>query len=310
MPTHDSASYLVSTVESVLAQTFENWEVVLSDDGSTDSTVEVARDLVGRDERIVAVQGRRMGPAVARNAGLHGSDPRSEFVVFLDSDDTWEPKALDVLVRALAAEPDCVAAYGLARATDMDGHQFEDDDLPNSMRHRIVLRAGRYVELPAESRTPFDAMLLKNSVVTPGTTLIRRRALAAVGDLDPAMSPADDWDLLLRLARQGDFILIDDVILNWRRHSNSLANTSNWSWAVLSVARGAIASRENTSCQRSAAAKALLDRCRTSRRDALRDLRQGNLRAAFKGILFTFVGYGTCGVSYVRSSRKLRRLPS
>ena len=117
-------------------------------------------------------------------------------------------------------------------------------------------------------------------------------------------------EMLDRRLNPERYPLIDDVILNWRRHSNSLANTSNWSWAVLSVARGAIASRENTSCQRSAAAKALLDRCRTSRRDALRDLRQGNLRAAFKGILFTFVGYGTCGVSYVRSSRKLRRLPS
>jgi glycosyltransferase involved in cell wall biosynthesis len=287
MPTFNSASYLKSTVDSVRAQTLDCWELILSDDGSSDDTLAITNELVQSDPRITSVKGAHGGPAVTRQRGLRCSDSGSEFVIFMDSDDTWETDTLSVLVQALQSRPDSPAAYGLARGTDMDGNQLENDDLADSMRRRDVLRDGQYVELAAGAGTPFEAMLHKNCPVTPGTALIRRSALDAIGDFDPSTAPADDWDLFLRLARKGDLNLVDCVLLNWRRHPDSLANTSKrWSWAYLVVRVRTIQCGDNSPQQRGAALEALRMDCHRSRREALAGLQQTGLRDAARATVY------------------------
>src|SRR5579859_7132155 len=88
MPTYNSARHLSSTVDSVVEQTYQQWELVLFDDGSTDGTVALSRQLAESDMRIKTSSGNHGGVAVARNDGLRQTDPRSEYVVFLDHDDT------------------------------------------------------------------------------------------------------------------------------------------------------------------------------------------------------------------------------
>ena len=204
MPMYNSAAHLESTVASVLAQTLPEWELILFDDGSTDATPEIARRLVDGDPRIRTGLGRHAGVGVARNDGLLLTDRRAEYVVFLDSDDTWESDALACLVETLDAAPSAPAAHALARGTDMDGEQIEGDDLADQMRHRQEWANGRLSDVPQTSATPFSAMIVQNWVVTPGTSIIRRAALDRIGVLDPATSPADDWDLNVRLTRLGE----------------------------------------------------------------------------------------------------------
>jgi len=148
MPMFNSKHYLESTVDSVARQTFTAWELILFDDGSTDGTVELARDLAIRDQRIKAATGRHQGVATARNDGLRESDPATEFIVFLDSDDTWTPDALETLVGALDAHPTAPAAHALARATDLDGRPYPNDDLAETMRNRYLWRDGGLVDIP------------------------------------------------------------------------------------------------------------------------------------------------------------------
>src|SRR5437773_2172155 len=113
IPTYDSAGYLCATVESIRNQEFKNWELILLDDGSSDDTVEVARDFERQDPRIRVVLGDHSGIAGARNRGFNEISPESEFVTFFDHDDLWEPEALSLLVDALDRNPDCVASHGL-----------------------------------------------------------------------------------------------------------------------------------------------------------------------------------------------------
>jgi hypothetical protein len=161
------------------------------------------------------------------------------------------------------------------------------------MRRRNVLRGGQPVELDAGSPTPFEAMLLKNCPVTPGTALIRRSTLTAIGDLDPAAAPADDWDLFIRLARRGDLLFVDRVVLNWRRHPDSLANTSKrWSWAYLVVRARTIQSRENSPQHHFAALEALRMDCRGSRGELLGSLRRAALRETTRAGLLGLLNYG------------------
>jgi glycosyltransferase involved in cell wall biosynthesis len=297
VPTFNAASFLKSTVESIRAQTFDDWQLILSDDGSSDATAAITDELVRSDARIVSVKGTHGGPVVSRMRGLRCSDPRSEFVIFMDHDDTWEADALAVLVASLEATPECVAAYGLARGTYIDGRPFENDDLAESMRRRRVLRGGQPVELPAGARTSFEAMLITHPMVTFGTVLIRRSAFDAVGGLEPSTAPADDWDLCVRLARKSDLLPVDQVILNWRRHPNALANTSKrWRMSSLVVRARIIQCRENSPQQRDAALEALLMDWRKSWRELVAALPRPRWRETSRAVVFAFL----TGAMYAR----------
>src|SRR5262245_46364723 len=87
IPTYNSEDYLAQTLDSGLAQTCGDWEVVVYDDGSRDGTVAVANRYSANDRRIRVLQGRNGGVAAARNQGFAAANPASEFVIFLDHDD-------------------------------------------------------------------------------------------------------------------------------------------------------------------------------------------------------------------------------
>src|SRR5262249_22244821 len=170
IPTYNSVAYLAATIESVLAQTFTDWQLVLFDDGSSDGTVELAEALARQDPRIRVVPGDHQGLALARNAGFRETHPDAEYVIFLDSDDTWEPRALELLVECLGRHPESPAAHGLARSIDAHGNRIEGDDLTGVMRFRREMRGNGYVDLPVSAPTSFEAELVLNYVTTPGTS--------------------------------------------------------------------------------------------------------------------------------------------
>jgi glycosyltransferase involved in cell wall biosynthesis len=292
MPMFNSAEFLESTVDSVRAQRRADWQLVLYDDGSTDGTAAISRHLAEIDPRITTATGRHLGVGVARNDGLRRTDPRSRYVVFLDSDDTWTADALEVLVEALEANPGCPAAHGLARGTDLSGQIIEGDDLEEQMRERTVWVAGGQVPVDDPSRTPFAAMIIKNWVVTPGTSIIRREALTRIGDFEPSTSPADDWDLNVRLARLGDLAFVDRVVLNWRRHPDSLANTSKrWRIACLRVRVRAIEDPGNSAEQRRLALDLLASDCRAWRAAAIDAIRARSPRRLVAELVFVVLGH-------------------
>jgi len=271
-PTYNSAAFLPWTLESVRRQTFSDWEMILVDDGSTDDTVKIAEEAARSDRRIRVVRAAHEGVARARNRGLAEISPEAEFVTFLDSDDTYEPEALTTLLEALRRHPELPAAHGLARAVDVHGKQFEGDTQAQTIRDRFRLQRGKLVPLPASAPTSFEALLVHNHVVTPGLSLIRTRVLAALGGFDPATDPADDWDMNLRIGRQGGYALVDRVILNWRRHPSSISHARKIFWPWLEVLKRAIRFPGNTGAQRAAATAALLGFSRKLYNDAFAEL--------------------------------------
>ena len=114
------------------------------------------------------------GVAAARNRGWAAIEGRSEFLVFLDSDDVWETDTLQVLIDALDARPDLVSAYGLARCTDLDGQLVADDDLEENMRRRVAFVGERLVSVDPEQPTTFAGLVHQNWTFTPGIHLMRR----------------------------------------------------------------------------------------------------------------------------------------
>ena len=271
VPAYNREPYLGHTLDSVLAQTTTAWDLVVSDDGSTDDTRAVANRYAAADPRITVMSNANAGVAVARNRGYAATDARSEYVVFLDSDDLWEPDTLAVLVNALDEHPQYVSVYGIARCVDGQGERIAGDDLEERMRDRVRIGRDRLVPVAAEEPTTFAGLVYHNWVITPGLHLVRREILDRVGQYDPTTDPADDWDLAIRVSRHGDIGFVDRTVLNWRRHDHTLTNTSpKWKRAYFLVRRKMLDDPGNTSEQRRVAGLAW----RLISRDTLRDARK------------------------------------
>ncbi len=313
IPTYNAAAHLAATIESVRAQTFAGWELVLFDDGSSDTTVSLAEELARNDERIRVVRGGHYGVAAARNRGFQETSPGTEFVAFLDHDDVWEPIALELLVYALDLHPECPAAYGLPRSINSQGERVEGDDLPERMRQRRAILDGQYVDIPISVPTSFEAELVMNYVVTPGASLIRRQVFESLGGFAAAAVPADDWDMNLRIARRGGFTFVNHVILNWRRHPGAFSYISKRNRrARLAVWQRTIQSEENTPPQRQAAWSALYGDLRSLRAAIGQSLGRRQVWAAAKTLVLMSLYYrlvaGLFLTSRVRGVKSVRQL--
>jgi glycosyltransferase involved in cell wall biosynthesis len=284
IPMFNAEAFVAQTIESVLAQTFSDWELVLVDDGSTDGSLAVAERYAQADRRIRIVRQPNAGVSAARNAG-YAACGSSEFVIFLDNDDVWEPDALETLLRLLEAAPEAVGAHGLARCIDAQGLPAENDDLEAQLRKRRLALAGlRAVRVANEAPTTFAALAIFNCIVTPGALLIRRRTLDKIGGFDPATVPCDDWDLSLRLSRHGDIRFTDRSVINWRRHETAQSgNSTNWRRSYEFVRCKLILSTENTVEQRRIAHFSYLYIYLQGTRDFLLDLLKLHLSEGLRG---------------------------
>lgn len=247
MPAFNAERYVRETLDSVSAQTFADWELVVFDDGSTDGTVDVANSVAATDERVVVLRGVNEGVAAARNRGFAATDAASEFVIFLDNDDVWHPELLATLVAMLDEHPEHVSAHAVATSILPDGTQPDGDDLAESLRRRAAVRGSTIVALDPSEPTTFAAVGYQNKVLTPGLHLVRRRVLERVGGFDPATVPCDDWDMAVRVSRVGDIGYSDQALLRWRRHEEAQSYQSTaWRKAYFRVRRKMITDRSNT----------------------------------------------------------------
>ena len=273
VPAYNRSRYLGPTVESVLGQCYRDWELVIHDDGSTDDTLAIARSYAD-DPHVRVTTAPNGGVAAARNAGFDETDCRSTYVIFLDSDDMWEPDTLLTMVDCLDAHPEWVGVHCTARCIDANGEFVPGDTLAETLSHRKGFDNGRLIELAPDQPTHFGALVYHTWVATPGMHLIRRRLFDRVQPFEPAVAPADDADLVTRLSRQGDIGFIDRPLLLWRRHADTLTNTSvDWGRVALAVRRKTLTDQTNTIEQVQAMRAAYLHGVRDMLEEAAKDAR-------------------------------------
>lgn len=184
IPAYNYARYLPRCVDSVRRQTYAEWECIVVDDGSTDDTPGVCRQLAAADARVLFVRQENRGLSAARNAGI--ARAIGEYVQFLDADDMLEPYKLEAQVRYLDASP----------ATDIvvgDAAYFSDDEAKD-LRPWPVDRSIK--------DSPLATLVADNPFVV-NAALIRHRLLDSVGLFDEALIAHEDWDLWLRCALAG-----------------------------------------------------------------------------------------------------------
>lgn len=178
MAAHDAAPWLRTAIESVLAQTHDEWELIVADDASGDGTAELAEQIAARDPRIRVVRrASRGGPAVARNQALAAA--RGRYVAFLDADDWWLPEKLERQL-AFIGRTGAALAYTAYRRTDGS---------PGD--------GGRLVRVP--STTDYRD-LLGNTAIATSTVLIDR---SRTGPFKMPRAAYDDFACWLGLLRRG-----------------------------------------------------------------------------------------------------------
>ena len=305
VPAYNRERYLGLTLDSVRAQTFEDWELVVFDDGSTDGTLNVAKLYAERDPRIRVAHGPNGGVATARNRGYALTDPTTEFVIFLDSDDLWVPDALETLIAVADSHPEYVGAHCLANCIDDDGQPLPGDNLAQLSRDRRGFRDRKLANVAPDEPTRFGDLVYHTWIVTPGVHLIRRNALQRTGDVpfDPVTDPADDADLWTRLARFGDVGFIDRALLKWRRHPETLTNTSRrWGMAALCVRAKTLVDLSNTPEQHAAMRQAYLHAVA----EMLHEGREALARGDYKRSVWQAVKATNLYLAYVRASLTLQ----
>lgn len=237
IPSYNAGRYLPATIQSVLNQTVPDWEMVIVDDGSQDRSYEIAAGFAERDSRVRVVRQANAGVAEARNRGLRECKPTCDCVCFLDADDILEPETVETLAATLQDCPHAVAAHGTARYIDQNGRETRFPEIEEQVRGRYTVVDNSIVACPKAGATTFATLIVANCIVTPGAVLIRRPALAAVGEFDKATSPCEDWDMWLRLSRLGDFAFIDRPVVEYRRHGANTSNNLETMWRASDAVR-------------------------------------------------------------------------
>jgi len=226
IPAYNAEPFLAATLGGVLAQTRADWELVVVDDGSSDGTVGLMQANAIADKRMRLVRQRNAGTPIARNAGLVALSHKAEYVAFLDHDDVWRPEALGMLVAALDADPQAVAAHGLARKVDAAGYPMGDGPQAIQNYDRKTMVDGKVVTVDRTSPTTAPMVIYDNLIPTPGAALVRRSALRQLGDpvFDRTAAPLSDWDFWIRLTQLGHLAFVDRLVIDWRRHDAAGSN--------------------------------------------------------------------------------------
>lgn len=206
MPTYNHRAYIGSAIESVLAQTLQEWQLIVVDDGSSDGTSEIVERY--SDPRIALVRQPNVGIWRLKevyNKGLQRCT--GEFVAVLEGDDLWPTDKLQLQCDALACS-NAVVCYGHCGRIDRNGIPIHKRKSSNSAACQLV-----------SADDALRGFLLGDMTVMPVTAMIRRKALLEIGGFQqPKYYPAVEHPTWLALARAGSFLCLNETLGYWRCH--------------------------------------------------------------------------------------------
>jgi glycosyltransferase involved in cell wall biosynthesis len=201
LPTFNRLQFLQAAVDSVFAQSFSDWELIVADDGSEAETAAWLGSLANGPRVSVLRLPHTGNPGAARNAGLNVA--RGEYVAFLDSDDLWLPHKLARQLESLRQHPQRSWGHTAFAVIDDCGHP------PSGPQARTW---------PAAEGWVLERLVRMELVIAPASVIVRRHTLEQLGGFDVAQRACEDYDLWLRLARQSELDGIAETLTLKRAH--------------------------------------------------------------------------------------------
>lgn len=214
LPVWNGERFLKEAVESVLSQTLASLELLLIDDGSTDSTPTIAADFAKRDPRVRVIRLERGGIVHALNAGIDAA--RGRYVARMDADDICFPERLEKQVAHLDADANCVAVGCAVEVMDEGG-----------------ARVGRTTYPETHAQIAQTLIEGGSMVMAHPTVMARRETLVSVGGYRADSFPSEDRDLWFRMSRVGTLANMRECLLRYRRHADAVSiNERERQWTV------------------------------------------------------------------------------
>lgn len=205
IPAYNAMAYLPETMKSALAQTFDDFEVIVVNDGSSDRIEEWASQIT--DPRVKLISQTNLGLAGARNTGIAHAE--GEYIAFLDADDLWEPTKLEKQVRSFEENPEAGLVYTWTTIIDDKGTSI-----------------GRVFANHAEGDV-WERLIAHNIVECGSVAMVRRCCFETVGVFEQTLrSYLEDWDMWLRLASRYPFKVVKEPLVYYRKHSSNISQ--NW----------------------------------------------------------------------------------
>lgn len=202
-PTYNREAFLPAAIESALAQSYKEFELIIVDDGSTDNSRELINTYAEKDSRVRYLYQENQRQSVARNYAL--SIAKGDFICFLDSDNYWPHDKLEKSLKAFEQYPDADIVYGDCITIDEQGNEL----------HRNNMR--RYSGKIA-------ALLLKDNFVSMNTTMTRRKCFNEMGGMSGKRRVADDYDLWLKFSARYRFQYIPEFLAYYRVMENQISS--------------------------------------------------------------------------------------
>lgn len=212
VPTYNRKSVIERAVNSILKQTYPHYEIIIVDDGSTDGTKDVIAGIQDQRIRYISLQ-ENQGVAHARNVGIQ--EAKYDYIAFLDSDDEWMPDKLELQMKKMT-DPD--NKYGLVYCR-MGGLQRDG-------KSRFVCPPEEWVKEILEGNL-FHPLLGQNVIGTPAM-LVRKECLEQTGGFKETLHCLEDWELVLRIARQFQIGFVDRVLVEVYKSQGSVSSNTAW----------------------------------------------------------------------------------
>ncbi len=210
IPAYNAMLYLPETLDTLLGQTFEDFEVIIINDGSTDNIEEWFSTVQVKDSRLRLISQANQGQGKARNIGIQNT--RGEYIAFLDADDLWAPTKLEKQVNMLDSNPEAGVVYTWVSTIDSNGAS-----------------RGRTLKNYNQGKV-WRALIQHNFLECGSTPLIRRNCFESVGLFDERLPPLEDLDMWLRISCHYKFLVVKESLVYYRKHPGSSAK--NWEAAV------------------------------------------------------------------------------
>lgn len=206
IPNYNYARYLDQAIQSVLKQSYDNLELIVVNNGSTDNSLEI---LEKYEHEIRLINQPNLGQSGARNSGLSFST--GEFIAFLDADDFWEPTKLEIQSTLMNSATQLVYC-GISPFKDLENERLQSV-LPKYKGNC----ANYFIDLPGAS------------IVLSGesTALFSRDLLQNVGLFDAELNSTAGWDFFRRCSRYTNFDFVSEPLVNYRLHSSNMSNSNN-----------------------------------------------------------------------------------
>lgn len=204
IPAYNAMTYLPDTLNSVLQQTFSDFEVLIIDDGSTDHIQAwVAQNIT--DSRVRLIAQANQGLSAARNTGI--ANAQGEYVAFLDADDLWKPTKLEVQVHYLDNNPAVGLVYNWIAVIDAEG--------------KLTGKVWR-----GDIEGDVLAEVLQRNIIDCPSVLVRRKCFEDVGVFDRTLRSVEDWDMWIRIATRYHFGVTREALVYYRQHTSNMSK--NW----------------------------------------------------------------------------------